>query len=66
MAQRQDIKCLQKKLVEFITQPDPLFSMLEWLMNTLMQMEAESKVGAQKNKHNKDRQTYFSGYRPRR
>jgi len=66
MAQRQDIKCLQKKLVEFITQSDPLFSMLEWLMNTLMQMEAESKVGAQKNKHNKDRQTYFSGYRPRR
>jgi len=31
-----------------------------------MRVEAEAKVGAPKNKHSKDRVTYFSGYRVRK
>ena len=41
-------------------------AMLQWLTEQLMQLEAESKVGAEKNKHSKERRTYFSGYRVRR
>jgi len=40
--------------------------MLEWVAQMMMQIEAESKVGAEKGKHTKDRKTYFSGARVRR
>ena len=33
--------------------------MLQWLTQQLMQLEAESKVGAQKNKRSKKRTTYL-------
>jgi putative transposase len=56
----------KKLLLEFVTEQDPLLAMLQWLTEQLMQLEAESKVGAEKNKHSKERRTYFSGYRVRR
>ena len=43
-----------------------MLAMLQWLTEQLMQLEAESLVGADKNKHSKERRTYFSGYRVRR
>lgn len=52
----------KKLLLHFITEQDPLLAMLQWLM----QLDAESKVGAKKNKQSKERNTYFSGYHVRR
>ncbi len=66
MARLNVTSYFKKLLLQFITEPDPLLAMLQWLTQQLMQLEAESKVGAQKNKHSKARTTYFSGYRVRR
>jgi putative transposase len=66
MARLNVTSYFKKLLLQFITEPDPLLAMLQWLTQQLMQLEAESKVGAQKNKHSKQRTTYFSGYRVRR
>jgi transposase-like protein len=66
MARGNDTNCFKKLLLNFMAEPDPLFSMLEWLTHRMMELEAESKVGAQKGKHATDRQTYFSGTRVRR
>jgi putative transposase len=53
-------------LLEFMTEPDPLYAMLEWLTNELMKLEAENKVGAHKGEHCPTRTTHFSGTRVRR
>ena len=50
----------------FALQADPMLSMLEWLCDQLMEAEISLKVGAKKSKHTADRQSYRSGYRPRR
>jgi putative transposase len=54
------------KVVEFLFSDDPIFEMLSWLLSEFMKAESEIRVGAEKNKHSKERRTYFSGYRPRR
>jgi len=54
------------KVAEFLFSEDPLHEMLDWLLHEFMKAETEAKVGSEKNKHNKDRKTYFSGYRTRR
>jgi len=53
-------------MIGFMTQEDPMLAMLKWITEQLMQIEAETKAGANKNEHSKNRKTYFSGYRPRR
>ena len=53
-------------MVGFMTEEDPMLAMLKWITEQLMQIEAEVKAGANKNEHNRQRKTYFSGYRPRR
>lgn len=53
-------------MVGFMTDEDPMLAMLKWITEQLMQIEAESKAGANKNAHSNERKTYFSGYRPRR
>lgn len=45
---------------------DPLYAMLQWLTERMMEVEAELKVGAAKGKHTADRRTHFSGTRVRR
>lgn len=45
---------------------DPLYSMLQWLTERMMEVESELKVGAVKGKHSSDRTTHFSGTRVRR
>jgi len=52
---------LGKVLLGFISEDDPVLAMLEWVAHQMMLIEAESKVGAEKGKHSKDRKTYFSG-----
>jgi len=49
-----------------MTDTDPMLSMLEWLCDKLMEAEISAKIGADKSKHSTDRQSYRSGYRPRR
>ena len=66
MAQKNDTDCLKEMLLGFILEEDPLYSMLNWLMVRLMQIESESKVGVRKGKHCQERKTYFSGTRVRR
>ena len=66
MAQSNVITHFQKLLLQFITEPDPLLAMLQWLTEQLMQLEAEEKIGAAKGKHSATRSTHFSGYRVRR
>ena len=55
-----------QKVADFLFSEDPLFEMLKWLLAEFMQAESEALVGSEKNKHSKERKTYFSGYRPRR
>lgn len=66
MAKLNDIVLLREKLLDFVADPDPLLSMLEWLTSRLMQIEAEAKVGVEKGKHDESRTTHFSGVRVRR
>ena len=54
------------KVAEFLFSEDPIYEMLKWLLAEFMTAESETKVGAEKNKHSRDRKTYFSGYRTRR
>ena len=53
-------------MLAFMSDEDPMLAMLKWITKQLMQIEAEAKVGANKNEHNSKRKTHFSGYRPRR
>jgi len=66
MAKTNYKELFKKILVDFIGQEDPILAMLEWTAQQMMQIEAETKVGAKKGEHAKERQTYFSGTRVRR
>lgn len=66
MAQVKDTSYFKKLLLQFIGEADPLFEMLKWFMHRLMDIEASTKVGAEKGKHDQKRKTYFSGTRVRR
>ena len=66
MAVTKDTDYFKKMLLDFIAEPDPLFSMRQWLTQRMMEVESESRVGAPKGKHSVDRTTHFSGTRVRR
>ena len=53
-------------LLKFISDEDPMQSMLKWLCERLMEAEVNSKLCAEKSERNKERQGYRSGYRVRR
>ena len=53
-------------LLHCISQPDPMFFMLEWLSSKLMEAEISSKIGAEKSERNEERIGYRCGYRTRR
>jgi putative transposase len=55
-----------QKVAEFLFSDDPIHEMLEGLLHEFMKAETETIVGSVKNKHSKERRTYFSGYRTRR
>ena len=63
---KQVTQFFHKKVAEFLFSDDPIFEMLKWLLSEFMKAESEIRVGAEKNKHSKERRTYFSGYRTRR
>ena len=66
MAREYDTSAYKKLLLHFMGESDPLYSMLQWLTERMMEVEAELKVGAAKGKHAIDRTTHFSGTRVRR
>ena len=66
LSMKNDSEIFRRILTGFVAEEDPLLSMLKWMMEQLMQIEAEQKVGAQKGEHSNARQSYFSAYRPRR
>lgn len=59
-------KELEKKLLSFITEEDPMLCMLQWITEKFMEIEVANKVGAQKGKHSTERNTHLSGSRVRR
>jgi len=61
-----ETKMFKEILTQFVIDEDPLLSMMKWMMEQLMKIESEMKVGAKKGEHNSNRKTNFSGYRPRR
>ena len=66
MAGKYDTSTYKKLLLHFMGEADPLYSMLQWLTERMMEVEAELKAGAAKGKHVPDRTTHFSGTRVRR
>ena len=66
MARKYDTSRYKKLLLHFMGESDPLYAMLQWLTERMMDVEAEMKVGAVKGKHSPDRTTHFSGTRVRR
>lgn len=56
----------EKMLLQFMTEDDPMLSMLKWLCEQLMEAEVTSKVNAAKSERNPERTGYRSGYRVRR
>ena len=63
---KNDSRIFREILTGFVAEEDPLLSMLKWMMDQLMQIEAEQKIGASKGEHSSERKSHFSGYRPRR
>jgi transposase-like protein len=66
MARLNYIDYFKRALLEFVAEEDPLYAMLQWMTEKIMQLEAEQKVGAQKGSHSTERTTHFSGSRLRR
>jgi len=50
MARKYDTSAYKKLLLHFMGEADPLYSMLQWLTERMMEVEAELKVGAAKGK----------------
>ena len=66
MTKNNNKEYFKKLLAEFVLEDDPLYEMLQWMTQMLIQCEAESLVGAEKGKHSTERNTHFSGTRLRR
>jgi hypothetical protein len=63
MTKTKDSTFFENKLIDFIAEPDPLFPMMQWLTEQLMEIEVSKKANAQKNIHSADRKTYRCGPR---
>ncbi len=66
MAYHKDTSKLEKMLLKFLGEPDPMLSMLEWLCHELMEVEVDNKLNAGKGAHSPERVGYRSGTRVRR
>lgn len=45
MADKNHTDYYNELLLDFIGEPDPLFSMLQWLTDRMMDLESDSKAG---------------------
>ncbi|WP_422479691.1 hypothetical protein [Pleomorphochaeta sp. DL1XJH-081] len=55
-------KELEKKLLSFITEEDPMLSMLQLITEKFIEIEMANKVGAKKGEHSTERTTHLSGH----
>ena len=63
---KNDSRLYKTLLAQFVLEDDPLLAMLKWMMNEMMKIELENKLGAKKGEHSNERKGYLSGYRARR
>lgn len=56
----------EEMLLQFISEDDPMLSMLKWLCEQLMEAEVTSKINASKSERTPQRSGYRSSYRVRR
>ena len=54
---------LEKMLLQFMSENDPMLSMLKWLCEKLMEVEVDAKINAVKSERTDERCGYRSGYR---
>lgn len=66
MAHKKNNTDLIELLLQCVTQPYPMLSMLEWLCTQLMEAEVDQQLGTEKNERVDSRNGYRSGYRSRR
>ena len=66
MARKNDTTNLTELLLQCVSQPDPMLSMLEWLCSQLMEAEVSQQLGAEKSERIGSRNGYRCGYQPRR
>ena len=66
MAQGKDTTNFEGMLFQFMGAEDPMFSMLEWLCQQIMEVEVSSKIGADKHEQSQERISHRCGFRPRR
>jgi transposase-like protein len=52
-------------LLQFMTEDDPMFAMLKWFFEKLMEAEVDTKINAAKSERADERSGYRSGYRVR-
>ena len=50
MAHKKNTTNLTELLLQCVTQPDPMLSMLEWLCTELMEAEVDHQLGAEKSR----------------
>ena len=51
MAYHKNTLGLEKMLLKYLAEPDPMLAMLEWLCHHLMDVEIENKLNAGKGEH---------------
>ncbi len=63
MAYHKNTLSLEKMLLKFLAEPDPMLAMLEWLCHQLMEVEVENKLNAGKGEHSPERASlgYWTG-----
>lgn len=66
MAYQNSTLSLEQMLLQFMSEQDPMMSMLQWLCDQLMEAELSAKIKAQKSERTDERAGYRSGYRVRR
>ncbi len=66
MAYENSTLSLEKMQLSFMSEQDPMQSMLQWLCEQLMDVEVASKIQENKSERTDERKGYRSGYRVRR
>ena len=66
MAYQNSTLSLEQMLLKFMSEQDPVLSMLQWLCEQMMETEVTAKIQAQKSERTDTRTGYRSGYRIRR
>lgn len=66
MAYQNSTLSLEQMLLKFMSEQDPMLSMLQWLCEQMMEAEVTAKIQAQKSERTDTQTGYRSGYRVRR